>query len=81
MIYSHIRKPSGKSCSAKPCPYQVDSRVEAGELKAPSVIGLVKKPVILSGIDDIEPNQVFHSIEYITITVRNISAWLVKSSI
>jgi hypothetical protein len=63
VIYSQIREPSGKSCSAKPCPYQVDSQVEAGDLKAPSTVGVVKKPVMISGIDSVEPNQVFHSIE------------------
>lgn len=63
VIYSQIREPSGKSCSPKPCPYQVDSQVEAGNLKAPSTVGVVKKPVMISGIDSVEPNQVFHSIE------------------
>ena len=63
VIYSQIRKPSGKSCSAKPCPYQVDSQVEAGDLNLPSTVGIVKKPVMISGIDNVEPNQVFHSIE------------------
>jgi hypothetical protein len=63
VIYSQLRKQPGNSCSAKPCPYQVDSRVEAGDLKAPSTIGVVKKPVMISGIDSVEPNQVFHSIE------------------
>ena len=63
VIYSQIREPSGKSCSPKPCPYQVDSQVEAGDLKAPSTVGVVKKPVMISGIDSVEPNQVFHSVE------------------
>ena len=34
-----------------------------GDLKEPSTIGAAKKPVIIAGIDNIEPNQVFHSIE------------------
>ncbi len=63
VIYSQLRQQAGNSCSAKPCPYQVDSRVEAGDLKAPSTIGAVKKPIMISGIDSVEPNQVFHSIE------------------
>ncbi|MEO6164607.1 MAG: TadE family protein [Candidatus Binatia bacterium] len=63
VIYSQLRKQPGKSCSPKPCFYQVDSQVEAGDLKALSTVGVVKKPAIISGIDNIEPNQVFHSIE------------------
>ena len=63
VIYSQLRNQPGNSCSAKPCPYQVDSRVEAGDLKAPSLSGRLKKPIIISGIDSVEPNQVFHSIE------------------
>ena len=63
VIYSQIREPSGKSCSPKPCPYQVDSQVEVGDLNAPSTVGVVKKPLMISGIDSVEPNQVFHSVE------------------
>ena len=63
VIYSQLRKQPGNSCSPKPCPYQVDSQVEMGDLKEPSTIGVVKKPVILAGIDSVAPNQVFHSIE------------------
>ena len=63
VIYSQLRQQPGNSCSAKPCPYQVDSRVELGDLKEQSHIGAVKKPVIIAGIDNIEPNRIFHSIE------------------
>jgi len=63
VIYSQLRKQPGKSCSSKPCPFQVDSRVEVGDLNEPSTIGVVKKPVIISNGDSIGSNQVFHSIE------------------
>ena len=43
--------------------YQVDSQIEAGDLNLPSTVGVVKKPLMISGIDSVEPNQVFHSIE------------------
>jgi Flp pilus assembly protein TadG len=63
VIYSQLRKQPANSCSAKTCPYQVDSQVEVGDLKAPSTVGVVKKPVMISAIDTVEQNQVFHSIE------------------
>ena len=28
-----------------------------------ALVGLVKKPVMIAGIDNVEPNRVFHSIE------------------
>ena len=63
VIYSQLRQQPGNSCSAKPCPYQVGSQVELGDLKEQSHIGAAKKPVIIAGIDNIEPNRIFHSIE------------------
>lgn len=63
VIYSQLRKQSGDTCSAKPCTYQVDSRVELGDLKEQSHIGAAKMPVIIPGIGNIEPNRIFHSIE------------------
>ena len=63
MIYSQLRQEPGKPCPPKPCTYQVDSQVEVGDLKEPSAVGAVKKPVSIAGMDDVEPNQIFHSIE------------------
>ena len=63
VIYSQLRKQSGDTCSAKPCLYQVESQVELGDLNELSAIGAAKKPVIIAGMDKIEPNRIFHSIE------------------
>ena len=45
VIYSQLRNQPENSCSAKPCPYQVDSQVELRDLKEQSHIGAAKKPV------------------------------------
>ncbi|MGZ8485610.1 MAG: TadE/TadG family type IV pilus assembly protein [Candidatus Binatia bacterium] len=63
VIYSQLRKQSGDACSAKTCLYQVESQVELGDLKGQSHVGAAKKPVIIAGMDKIEPNRIFHSIE------------------
>lgn len=63
VVYSLLRQSPGKPCPPKPCTYQVDSQVAIGDLKEPSAVGAVKSPVKINGMDDVEPNQVFHSIE------------------
>jgi len=63
VVYSLLRQSPAKPCPPKPCSYEVESQVAVGDLSEPSAVGTVKAPVKIAGMDDVEPNQIFHSIE------------------
>lgn len=63
VVYSQLRQSPSKPCPPKPCTYEVNSQVAVGDSTETSAVGAVKTPVKISGMDDVEPNQIFHSIE------------------
>ena len=65
IIYSKISQVPGKPCPPKPCEYRVEQQIPRGSFNQNSKIGLESNtvPITLSGIQDVEPGQIFHGIE------------------
>jgi Flp pilus assembly protein TadG len=63
VIYSQLRQQPGKVCPPKPCTYEVFSQTSLGDLAAASNLGTLKKSIAIGGMNDVEPNQIFHAIE------------------
>lgn len=63
IIYSKIVQDPAIPCPPLPCTYEVNSQITRGSLSEASKVGTTGQTVQIPGIDNISPNQTFHTIE------------------
>ncbi len=63
VIYSRIIEDPANPCPPLPCIYKIDNQISRGNLPKTSKVGLVNQQVQIPGIDNVGPDQTFHTVE------------------